>query len=159
MILSSVRAALATQIADATGLADNSGYAPAQINPPCFVLLPGKPFATYNATMAGSAGMGSYMGAPAPTLTASPTLINLVCLVLVSDSPEFMDWQTNLENYLGFGPYTSTQLSVPWAIEADNTLGGVVEWCIPTSVGQYGLVEYNGITYAGAHLNLQLSVE
>jgi hypothetical protein len=151
MILANVRTALATQISNATGLSDNTGYVPDQINPPCFVLVPGKPFTTYNATLQGL----DYLGADLNP--ASPTLINMIVLILVTSAPDAIDWQANLESYLGFGTIENGQNSVPWAIEQNNTLGGAVEWCVPTAISQYGLVDYAGQTYAGAHLNVQIS--
>jgi hypothetical protein len=45
-------------------------------------------------------------------------------------------------------------VSVPDAIEADSVLGGLVDFIQAQSVTQYGRIEYGGITYFGARINV-----
>ena len=45
--------------------------------------------------------------------------------------------------------------SIPAAIAADPTLGGLVQWCVPVSVSSYGLVQWAGVGHMGARLQVQ----
>jgi hypothetical protein len=127
--LTAVRNALAAQITSQTGLRA-AGQAHDSVVVPAAVVVPGNPVITYGATMDG-------------TVTAS-----LVVLVLVSYAVSPAAQQA-LDAYLGVGgPGTS----VPDAIAADPTLGGLVEWAVPVSVSSYGLVQWGGVDYLGARL-------
>ena len=146
MDVTAIRTALSNQItANVTGLRGHP-QANDAVDPPCLVVLPGKPFAKYGATLGGTA---IFHGVPMAT-----TEMMFSVLILVSIAPTADRWQQNLDAYLGFGP--SPENSVPWALALDPSLGGVVDYAIPIQVSQYGLIDYAGQQYAGAHLEVQV---
>lgn len=137
--LTSIRNALAAQISEFTGLRVD-GQARDSVNPPCAVILPGNPLMAYGKTMDGTADMA------------------LLVLVIISDAAPVEKTQRALDAYLGLGTAISVPASIPDAITADPSLGGVVHWAEPVSAGQYGRLEYSGVTYFGARVDVTLGV-
>ena len=101
------------------------------------VLLPGQPVVTYGGTMDGA-------------LT-----INLRVAILISDAAPAEKVQRALDAYLGIGSGT-TLSSIPAALQADPTLGGVVHFAEAISAGNYGRLEWAGVTYFGARIEVQV---
>lgn len=132
--LVAIRTALASQIRARTGLRAD-GQARDSVNVPCAVVLPGQPLIDYAVTMNGA-------------LT-----INLIVLLLISDAPPVEKTQRALDTYLGVGSGASTA-NVPDAIEYDQTLGGLIHFMQAVNVASYGRVEYSGVTYFGARINV-----
>lgn len=137
--ISAVRAALANQIASGTGLRCVA-EARDQVSPPVAVILPGSPFVVYGQTMDGA------------------FQINLRILVLVSDAPPTEKAQRSLDAYLGIGAGVSAS-SIPAALRADPTLGGAVAFAEVLSVGSYGQVEYAGVSYLGARVEVSIGAQ
>lgn len=108
-----------------------------QISPPVALVLPGQPFVVYGQTMMDGA-----------------VAVNLTVLILVSDAAPVDKVQRALDDLLGIGPGEGH--SIAGAVAADPTLGGTVEWCMPTAVTTYGRVEYGGVSFFGARLGLQV---
>jgi hypothetical protein len=127
--------ALAAQITEYTGLRA-LGQATDQITPPCAVVLPGQPFLTYGATM------------------DEAFTLNLMVLVIISDAAPVEKTQRALDAYLGIGEDQEPS-SIPDAVLADTTLAGTVHFCEPQTASNYGRIEYAGVTYFGARINLQ----
>lgn len=136
MDVAAIRTALASQVTAATGLR-TMAEARDSVSPPVAVILPGQPLVTYGASMDGA-------------LT-----VNLRILILVSDAAPSEKVQRALDAFLGLGP-GSAAASVPAAIMADPTLGGVVHFCEPLQVTSYGLVEYAGVSYFGARVDVSI---
>lgn len=136
--------ALAAQIAAHTGLRA-LGQARDQVTPPCIVVLPGQPFLAYGATMSDVMAPGSPSGA---------VTINLTVLVIITDAAPVEKTQRALNAYLGIGEGETA--SIPAAMEADPTLGGIVDWCIPMAADRYGRIDYSGVTYFGARISVQV---
>lgn len=131
--LTSIRQALASQITNKTGL--RAEAAPRdQVSPPVALVMPGNPLISYADDMSGS------------------VTIALAVLIVVSDAPPVSMSQQWLDGWLGV--VTGVTASIPAAIAADPTLGGVVQWCQPVSAGSYGRVEIGGVGMFGARLNL-----
>ena len=132
----SIRAALATFVSEVTGL---RAFAEAkdQVSPPCIVILPGQPLITYGQTLDGAVGIG------------------LRILLILSDAAPVEKVQRALDAYLGIGPGT-TSSSIPAAIMDDPTLGGAVEWCEPLQVTSYNRIEYAGIQFFGARIDVTI---
>jgi len=126
--------ALAAQITQYTGLRAE-GQARDQITPPVAVVLPGQPFLAYGQTMD-------------ETLT-----LNLIVLVIITDAAPVEMTQRALDAYLGLAHGAGT--SVPAAVLKDPTLGGTVHFCEPVSASNYGRIDYAGVTYFGARINIQ----
>jgi hypothetical protein len=143
--LAAIRNAIAANIAAATGLRAD-GLAHDTVTVPCAVVLPGNPYITYGVTMDGPVMGGAVMG--------NAVNIALSVLVLVSDAPPADQTQQVLDAYLGVGQHADVTVSVPDAIEADSVLGGLVDFIQAQSVTQYGRIEYGGITYFGARINV-----
>jgi hypothetical protein len=137
--VTAIRNALAAQITAVTGLRCD-GQARDQVSPPCAVVIPGNPFVSYGATM------------------DEAMTIALIVLVIISDAAPVEKTQRALDTYLGMrhGRDPGTGQSVPAAILEDTSLGGTAEWCEPASVSNYGRVDYAGVTYFGARVNLTL---
>ena len=136
MDLTSIRNALATSITNLTGLRTDA-QARDQITPPCCVIIPGQPFISYSDTMDGA-------------LT-----INLVVLIIISDAAPVDSTQRALDAYLGVGT-GSGGVSVPTAIEANNTLSGAVHFVQAQTADSYGRIEYSGQVYFGARIKCVL---
>jgi hypothetical protein len=132
--LTTIRNALAAQIAaHCSGLRTNP-QARGSIAPPVAVILPGSPLIpAYGTTMDGA-------------LT-----ITLHILLIISDADTDERTQRALDAYLGIGAGETE--SIPNAIMADPTLGGVVHYCEPTTAGSYGRIAYSGIEYFGARIS------
>jgi hypothetical protein len=130
-----IRNALAAQVTAVTGLRCD-GQARDQVSPPCSVVLPGQPFITYGVTTDGALNF------------------NLAVLIIVSDAAPAEKTQRALDVWLGIGEDTSETESVPAAVMSDITLGGVVHFIEPVSIGTYGRITYANVVYFGAQLNL-----
>lgn len=143
--LAAIRNAIAANIAAATGLRAD-GLARDTVTVPCAVVLPGSPYITYGVTMDGPVMGGLVMG--------SAVNISLSVLVLVSDGAPVDQTQQVLDAYLGVGQHADVTVSVPDAIEADAVLGGLVDFIQAQTVTQYGRIEYGGVTYFGARINV-----
>lgn len=129
--------ALANQIFTRTGLRA-AGQARDSVSPPCCVILPGQPLLAYGKTMDGAADL------------------SLFVLVIISDAAPVEKTQRALDAYLGIG--SGEPSSIPNAVLADPTLGGVVHYCEPVSAGSYGRIEYSGVTYFGARIDMIIGV-
>lgn len=125
-----IRVALAARLT-ATGLRTHA-TAPGQINPPTVVILPNRPAIQFGITMDGE------------------TQVNLLAIVLLSAAND-MTGQDLLDDYVS----SSGAKSIAAAIQADPTLGGVVEFTVPLQVSTYGLVEYAGQQYMGCSFVIQ----
>lgn len=134
--LTTIRDALATQIATHCSGLRTMPQARGSISPPVAVILPGSPLAKYGDTMDG-------------TLT-----VTLHVLVIISDAATDERTQRALDAYLGIG--TGETVSIPNAIMADPTLGGAVHYCEPTTVGSYGRIAYAGEEYFGARISVTI---
>ena len=135
--LTDIRNALAAQITQHTGLRAEA-QARDQITPPVVVVLPANPVINYGATM------------------DEAMSISLIAMIIISDAPPVEKTQRALDAYLGMDHGDGSATSVPAAILKDPSLAGTCEFCEPVSVSNYGRVEYNGVIYFGARINLQL---
>ena len=104
-------------------------------------------------------GVWEVVGSPSTTApiaygnTMDETLTNnLMVLLIISDAAPVEMTQRALNAYLGIGAGETE--SVPAAILADPTLGGAVHYTEPVSASNYGRIEYAGITYFGARINV-----
>jgi hypothetical protein len=134
--VSAIRVALANQITTVTGMR-TLAEAKDQISPPVAVILPGQPFVTYGLTMDGAFS------------------VNLRVLLIISDAGPNEKVQRALDAYLGSGSGVSAS-SIANALRADPTLGGVVHFAETISVGNYNRLEYAGLPYFGARLEVQI---
>lgn len=73
-------------------------------------------------------------------------------VVLVSDTDSDLAQQL-LDEYLAH----PSDKSILAAVEADTTLGGVVDWVVCRGVSSYGLIEYSGTQYVGARFPVEVS--
>lgn len=150
-----VRLAMATQIG-------NLAYPPLrslpepedQINAPIGIVMPGRPYGTYGVTLQGDTG---FLGAPSLGQTLSPTLVNLDYLIVVAKASTLERVSSDIDLWIGFES-DGTSVSVPAAIASDPTLGGTVEWCVPTTVDPPGPLEWSGPAMFGTRIHFQLSV-
>lgn len=147
--IKAIRDALAAQVQAATGLRV-SPKMPDQVNPPQGAILPGAPYAKYGVTL----GEHSVIGLPRVIPVA--TEYQMVIAVFVSRAPSLERAQDTVDQYLGFEPSDSFT-SIPEAIAADPTLGGVVEWCEPYQVQAYGDIEIAGQQYFQGRISLTIS--
>lgn len=136
--LSDIRTALGNRISAGTGLRVLP-EARDQVSPPVAVILPGQPIAVYGSTMDGA------------------FTVNLRILIVLSDAPPDEKVQRALDAYLGIGANAGAD-SIAGAIQQDPTLGGVVHYAVPLSASNYGRVNYNGIDYFGARMEVQIGV-
>ena len=124
--ITQARSALATQLATIDGLRTASTRA-AQITPPMAVVMPGQgTFIRYKTTLSGSADL----------------VFRIVLLLAAADSSIGQD---AMDPYLA----TSGDQSILAAVQADDTLGGVVEYAEVMDATGYGLINWNGVDYLG----------
>lgn len=135
--LTTIRNAIAAQITSHTGLRA-LGQARDSISPPVAVVMPGDPLVTFGKTTDGTADM------------------NLFIVIALSDAPPVEKTQRALDAYLGIG--SGQSVSVAAAILADPTLGGHVHFAEPTTVRRYGRVEWAGVEYFGAIVDLVVGI-
>jgi len=79
--------------------------------------------------------------------------LSLAVLVIMTDGAPVDATQRALDAYLGVGQHADITASVPNAIEADPTLGGLIDFIQAQTVTQYGRLDYGGVTYFGARIN------
>lgn len=133
--LNTIQNALAAQITAKTGLR-TLAQARDQISPPIAVILPGTPLIVYGETTDGT------------------LIINLNVLLIVSDASPSEKSLRALDSYIGLG--AGEVQSIPGAIMADNTLGGIVHWAMPINVSNVGRIEYAATPYWGCRLAVQV---
>lgn len=148
--ISAVRNALASQIQALTGLACVPRM-PDQINPPMAAILPGSPYAKYGITL------GDHIATRLPHAIPVVTELNLSVCIFVTRASSLERAQQTVDQYLGFEPSAGVT-SIPDALAQDPTLGGVVEFCEPTTVNAYGDIEIAGQTYFQGRLAVIVSV-
>jgi hypothetical protein len=134
--ISAIRAALANQISTVTGMR-TLPEAKDQISPPVAIVLPGQPFVTYGITL------------------DQCFTVRLRVLVVISDAPPNEKVQRALDAYLGAGSGV-TSSSIANAIKADPSLGGVVHFAEVLTVGGSNRLEYGGVDYFGARLEVEI---
>jgi hypothetical protein len=135
MDLTAIRTGLAGQLTTQTGIRTEA-QARDQISPPMAVIIPREPVIVFAATM------------------DHAMTVNLQVVLALSDAAPVEKTQRALDAYLGFGPGESQSLA--GAIEADETLSGLVHWCIPVSISSYGRITYAGQEYFGARVNVEI---
>jgi hypothetical protein len=153
MDLTAIRIALASQVQEYTGLATFPQLMD-RINPPVAFVIPhsrpqnpgrslntGSMFVVFDETMASDGMSGA-------------VTVNLEILVLLSEAAGIEREQRALDAYLGIGP--SEGQSIPQAINADPTLGGLVEHCRAVGISSYGRVASGGIEYFGSHTSIEV---
>jgi len=133
--ISVIRTALANRIGTATGLR-TLPEAKDAISPPVAVILPGVPLVQYGDTLDGA-------------LT-----IYLRVLLLLSDAAPTEKVQRALDNYLGIG--SGEAESIAGAIQQDPTLGSTVHYAVAKIAGSYNRVDYAGVTFFGARVDVEI---
>lgn len=107
--------------------------APGQVIVPAAVVIPGKPSISYDSTMA--RGSDDYL-----------FTIQLLVSKAIDDAG-----QDKLDGYLNSSGATSVKAAV------DGTLGGTVDFARVATADDYGLTEWNGITYLGAKITVEVT--
>jgi hypothetical protein len=154
--LTAIRTALAAQIQAYTGLATFPQVMD-RVNPPvAFVLPHSEPrvsgrslttstmFVVFDATMAAAGESGA-------------VTVHLEIMVLLSEASGIEREQRALDAYLGAGPDQAQ--SIPQAIAADPTLGGLVEWCRAVGISSYGRIAASGLEYFGGRVSVEVGTE
>lgn len=127
---------------------------PPNVTPPMILVYPGQPYMTYGQTMGEGidAELGPVMGESYNPM--AKVAANLVVAVLISQATGYEQFQPQLDALLE-PPGNSG--SIPNAIAADETLGGIVDWAIPLDVISYGLIQdIAGQSYFGARIRVQV---
>lgn len=134
-----IRTALATQLGTQTGI-DSRPYLPDSITTPMLALKSGDTnYVTYGVT---TDGVSEY---------------TLEIMVLLSYTPSAAAAQQSMDDLVDGGTQTTGRMSILDAIEADEQLGGTVDWIVVNNVSKVGLVEISGQSYFSARINLSLS--
>jgi len=133
---SAIRQALADTLSAAIPGLRATANRPLQINPPMAVIMPAQgAFATYSTTMDGQADY----------------LLRAILVVAPGDS-------TGGEDLLD--PYIATTggQSVWAAVQANQTLGGVVSFAEVTQASGYGLMNMTGVDYLAVTFTVSIGV-
>lgn len=133
--IATIRSALAAQLTQHTGLRALAEPRDS-VAPPVAVILAGQPFVTYGQTMDGT------------------FQVNLRVLVLMTEGAPTERVQRALDAYMGIG--SGEPASVAGAIQADPTLGGAVHFCVPVAAMPPARIDYNGVTYFGSRIDVQV---
>lgn len=131
--VTSIRNGLATRLNTITGLTAHA-VVKGQIVPPAAVIE--LETINFDATM----GRGS-----------DDFVFTVKLLVSASATP---DAQAKLDGYLAGSGATTT---VRGAVDADDTLSGVVHFARVATVRQYGLIEYAGVQYVGCEFLIEVT--
>ena len=133
--LAEIRAALAAQIeAAGTGLRVST-YAQGSISPPAAVVLPAQgTFIDYDVTF--EPGVANYV---------------MRVVLLVSEGSDRAATEL-LDSYLE----PASPVSIRAIIEADPTLGGVVDWANAKAAQRYGMLEWAGLQYLAAEVLVEI---
>jgi hypothetical protein len=152
--ITTVRAALAAQIGRLAVPALRSLAEPEdQINPPVGIVMPGRPYLIYGTTLQGETG---FLGEPANGVALASVDFGLDYLIVLSHASTLGRIETNLDAWLGFQS-TSSVVSVPAAVAADPTLGGIVDWCVPTTADPPGPLQWSGPEAFGVRIHFNFS--
>lgn len=147
-----IRAALAAQVMEYTGV-DTRPYVPDSITPPMIAVQSGSNYAQYGVTI-GESVMGDLTGMTDGVGIKDYTF---QLLVLVSRASSMEQAQADIDDLID-GDFRDTgELPIPQAIAIDPTLGGVVDYCVATTVTGVGMIEISGQSYFSARVNLQVS--
>lgn len=134
-----IRTALAAQLSAQTGI-DSRPYLPDSITTPMLALKSGDTnYVTYGVT---TDGVEEYV---------------LEIMVILSYTPSAEAAQQSMDDLVDGGTQTTGRMSILDAIEADEQLGGTVDWIVVNNVSKVGLVEISGQSYFSARINLSLS--
>jgi hypothetical protein len=127
-----------------------------QISPPVGIVMPGRPYISYVTTLEGSDGFGGVLGGQSQAYPAAPTDFALDYLIVLAHASTLERIEQNLDAWLGM-ENDGTAVSVVAAVLADPTLGGTVDWCMPTTADPPGPLAWNGPEAFGARIHFQLS--
>lgn len=119
---------------------------PDQITPPCAIIVPARNYGKFGITMGPAGG---------PQLMV--TEVNLDCLVIISRASTIDRVQDSLDRWLGMEDDAGV-VSIPAAVEEDDTLAGAVDFCKALSVDAPGPVDWNGVMYFGSRIHFSLSL-
>lgn len=130
-----VRGALATRLATIPGLRTTTEQSD-QVNPPVAVIMPvSGTFIRYGATFDDSADV-------------------TVRAILLAAKTGTSGGQDLLDTWLA----VTGDSSVNAAIQADPTLGGVVQSAFLAEAAGYGLISWNNIEYLGCHMIVEIVI-
>lgn len=120
-------------------------------------------------------GLTAYATVPGsvnvPAVLVRPTRGTLVTYgqsMSTSLDGEAVDWTFDCQLLVSFAVYDAAQESIDGylattgpqslagALEQDPTLGGVVAYAVPISATGYGSIDYDGITYLGCTVMVQV---
>jgi hypothetical protein len=126
--LGTVRAALAATLSSGIpGMRVSATFA-SQINPPAAIIMPQPRQSLRFDTFGGGVSF-------------------LLMIQLLAQYGEDTGSQAQLDSWIGTGPQ-----SIPAAIAANPTLGGIADNCNVDTIGQYGSIEWAGQTFMGARV-------
>lgn len=130
-----IRNALAASITKRTGLRAEADPKDS-VSPPCALVLPAQPYVNYAVTMDGCLDY------------------QFTVLLVISDAPPVEQTQRALDTMLSTGLGSDPASAVSDAIEADNTLGGLIDFIQAQTAAPPGRIEYSGVTYFGARISV-----
>lgn len=146
--LKAIRTAMAAQIMSNTGI-DSRAYVPDSITPPMIALKSSdSKYVDYQDVMGDALAELDGFGVRTYAFQI---------LILLAWSPSAEAAQEAADDLIDGGDQANGQMNVPQAIQADPTLGGVVDFCEITNVGQVGLIEISGQSYFAARINVEAS--
>ena len=108
---------------------------PGRVVAPCAVVVPGRPIAGYHESMNGQGGQ---------LIRFSFDILAIVQAMAEEYNQDALD------------ALISGSASVPVALEADPTLGGVSAAVVCTSATDYGMVRFADTEYVGARFNTEV---
>lgn len=146
--LKAIRAALAAQLAANTGY-DVRPYVPDSITPPMMAIVAGNPLAKYDVVM-GDAVMGEV-----PGVGSKEYNLQVIVFLVRTDVEQAQEDIDDLVDGTGDVP---GQYTIPQAIQADITLGGLVDYCEVIQVGTVGPIDVSGQTYFSARVLVEIGV-
>lgn len=133
--LDQLRADLAAYLTTALPLIEVHAFVRGSINPPAIVVTPSPgPFLDYRVTL-------------------DDSLNYTMRLVLLASMADAETGTAQLDGMLDFtGP-----TSIVAALERDPTLGGTVDFAIPTVAQRYGALAFGGVEYLGCELMVDVA--
>ena len=130
-----IRAALAVRLRTLDTFIAVYATVPGRVVAPCAVVVPGRPIAGYHESMNGTGGQ--------------LIRFNFDVLAIVQPMAETGNQET-------LDALIAGAESVPAALEADPTLGGVSAAVVVTSATDYGMIQFADTEYVGARFNCEV---
>jgi hypothetical protein len=151
--LTAIRTSLAAQVQAYTGLSTFPQVMD-RVNPPVAFVLPHSEPRVAGRSLTTSTMFAVFDETLSAEGSSGAVTLNLEIMILLSEASGIEREQRAADAYLGVGPDQSQ--SIPQAINADPTLGGLVEHCRAVGISSYGRIQSSGQEFFGGRIAVEI---